>query len=196
MIDEQDEIARRAASLLQKDSNIDINEAVLQAKLHLGLPRDTPPPSTTLVRRHAQALAMARLGQEGYAQQRYERLVTIIDFIRQLEHEFPRARLALVGRASEGHFDADPHVRIRFVADTPIHLIADVLVRAHLPDPEIKTFASRVGVLEQLHSAFDFAPLTITRCPPLQLTHAHLDLQTGKPLAQRTLLQLEQLLTR
>ncbi len=192
---EQDDIARRAASLLQKEPNLAVNDAVTQATAHLGLPRDTPPPSAALVRRHAQALAMAQLGQHGYAQQRYERLVAIIDLIRQLEHNFPRARLVLVGRASEGHFDADPHVHIRFIADTPIHLIADALVRAHLPDPEIQTFASRVGVLEQLHSAFDFAPLTITRCPPQQLTHAHLDLQTGKPIAQRTLLQLEQLLT-
>ncbi len=195
MNDHQDDIARRAASLLRKEPFLAVIDAISQATAHLGLPRATPAPSKALVRRHAQALAMTQLGQEGYEQQRYERLVTIIDFMRQLEHDFPRAQLALVGRASEGHFDADAHVYIRFVADTPIHLIADAVVRAHLPEPEIKTFAARVGVLEQLHSAFDFAPLTITRCPPRQLTQAHLDLQTGKPIAQRTVIQLEQLLT-
>ena len=196
MNDHQDDIARRAASLLQKDPNLAVIEAVSQAVAHLGLPRETPTPSMALVRKHAQALAMEQLGQQGYEQQRYQRLVLIIDFMRQLEHEFPHAKISVVGRSCDGHFDADPHVHIRFVYDTPIHLIADAVERARLPEPEIKTFVSRVGVLEQIHSAFDFAPLTITRCPPRQLTHAHLDLKTGKPIAQRTLLQLEQLLMR
>ena len=196
MNDHQDDIARRAASLLQKDPNLAVIDAISQAVAHLGLPRETPTPSMALVRKHAQALAMEQLGQQGYEQQRYQRLVCIIDFIRQLEHEFPHAKISVVGRSCEGHFDADPHVHIRFVHDTPIHLIADAVERARLPEPEIKTFVSRVGVLEQIHSAFDFAPLTITRCPPRQLTHAHLHLQTGKPIAQRTLMQLEQLLMR
>ncbi len=196
MNDHQDDIARRAASLLQKDPNIAVIEAISQAVAHLGLPRSTLAPSKALVRKHAQALAMEQLGQQGYEQQRYQRLVCIIDFIRQLEHEFPGAKISLVGRSCDGQFDADPHVHIRFVHDAPVHLIADAVERARLPEPEIKTFVSRVGVLEQIHSAFDFAPLTITRCPPRQLTHAHLHLQTGKPITQRTLLQLEQLLMR
>ena len=189
MNDHQDDIARRAASLLQKDPNLAVTDAISQAVAHLGLPRSTLAPSKALVRKHAQALAMEQLGQQGYEQQRYQRLVCIIDFIRQLEHEFPGAKISLVGRSCDGHFDADPHVHIRFVHDTPVHLIADAVERARLPEPEIKTFVSRVGVLEQIHSAFDFAPLTITRCPPRQLTHAHLHLQTGKPITQRTLLQ-------
>ena len=196
MNDHQDDIARRAASLLQKDPNLAVTDAISQAVAHLGLPRSTLAPSKALVRRHAQALAMQQLGQQGYEQQRYQRLVCIIDFIRQLEHEFPGAKISLVGRSCDSHFDADPHVHIRFVHDAPVYLIADAVERARLPEPEIKTFVSRVGVLEQIHSAFDFAPLTITRCPPRQLTHAHLHLQTGKPIAQRTLLQLEQLLMR
>ncbi len=196
MNDHQDDIARRAASLLQKDPNLAVTDAISQAVAHLGLPRSTLAPSKALVRKHAQALAMEQLGQQGYEQQRYQRLVCIIDFIRQLEHEFPGAKISLVGRSCDGQFDADPHVHIRFVHDAPVHLIADAVERARLPEPEIKTFVSRVGVLEQIHSAFDFAPLTITRCPPRQLTHAHLHLQTGKPITQRTLLQLEQLLMR
>ena len=196
MNDHQDDIARRAVSLLQKDPNLAVTDAISQAVAHLGLPRSTLAPSKALVRKHAQALAMEQLGQQGYEQQRYQRLVCIIDFIRQLEHEFPGAKISLVGRSCDGHFDADPHVHIRFVHDAPVYLIADAVERARLPEPEIKTFVSRVGVLEQIHSAFDFAPLTITRCPPRQLTHAHLHLQTGKPIAQRTLLQLEQLLMR
>lgn len=196
MNDHQDDIARRAASLLQKDPNLAVTDAISQAVAHLGLPRSTLAPSKALVRKHAQALAMEQLGQQGYEQQRYQRLVCIIDFIRQLEHEFPGAKISLVGRSCDGHFDADPHVHIRFVHDAPVYLIADAVERARLPEPEIKTFVSRVGVLEQIHSAFDFAPLTITRCPPRQLTHAHLHLQTGKPITQRTLLQLEQLLMR
>ena len=196
MNDHQDDIARRAASLLQKDPNLAVTDAISQAVAHLGLPRSTLAPSKALVRKHAQALAMEQLGQQGYEQQRYQRLVCIIDFIRQLEHEFPGAKMSLVGRSCDGQFDADPHVHIRFVHDAPVHLIADAVERARLPEPEIKTFVSRVGVLEQIHSAFDFAPLTITRCPPRQLTHAHLHLQTGKPITQRTLLQLEQLLMR
>jgi len=194
--DHQDDIARRAASLLQKDPNLAVTDAISQAVAHLGLPRSTLAPSKALVRKHAQALAMEQLGQQGYEQQRYQRLVCIIDFIRQLEHEFPGAKISLVGRSCDGHFDADPYVHIRFVHDAPVYLIADAVERARLPEPEIKTFVSRVGVLEQIHSAFDFAPLTITRCPPRQLTHAHLHLQTGKPITQCTLLQLEQLLMR
>ncbi|MCE9618658.1 MAG: hypothetical protein K8R92_01965 [Planctomycetes bacterium] len=196
MSDLQDEIARRAAGMMAQDQNIPVKDAIAQAIDRMGLSRSVTPPSVDRVRLHAEGLARESLGDQGYEDRRYQRMVAIIDLIRRLERDFPGARVALIGRACDGHFDADPQVHLRFVGEAPIHRIADALVRGGFPEPEVRSLASRVGMLDQVHSAFEFAPLTLTRCPPKQLTHPGLDLRHGRPIQQKTLLQLEEMLAK
>ncbi len=186
-----DEIAQRAARLLETRRARDIDDAIRMAAEALGHERAVLP-GHGRVREHARAMALAALGEAGYAEsvrkvwEAAERLMTV------LVEAMPDARVLLVGRAAQGLIDGGVTVHVRLYAETGIGEIARTLVDFGYDEPAFDTAETRLGRLSRLRLQDDGIELVITRCLQHMAKGAEEDLFTGRPIATADLEQIRQ----
>ncbi len=161
----RDRIAQHAAALLNSGRERDMAAAVrvAAASLHARGSQDLPTPA--LVRKHAQGMAQAALGESAYVAGIRAHLQLAADAMHVLEAELDAAT-ALVGRAARGQADADPVLHVRAYTRAPIAQIAQALVDSGLPEPEIRTVETLRGRANQLRFALPACTLVVLRCLP------------------------------
>ncbi len=176
-----DEIAQRAARLLGSHRARDIDEAIRMAAEALGHERAVLP-GHGRVREHARAMALAALGEAGYAEsvrkvwEAAERLMTV------LVESMSDARVLLVGRAAAGQIDGGVTVHVRLYTETDIGEVARTLVNFGYGEPEFETAETRLGRLSRLRLEDEGIELVITRCLPHMAGGVEADLFTGRPI--------------
>lgn len=193
--DERDEsIARDAARRLNDNRASDIGDAVRQAAAHHD--GDSPVrglPSAKRIRQHAQFMAMQNMGEQAYRERTRSWLELAEDVMTTIEQALPDSITMLVGRAAEGHFDGDPALHVRMLAEHTIGEIAEAMTTFgyELHDATFPTMESRYGRLSQLQWLdAGGIKVTLTRCHNRHVFDDHRDLHTGKPVPRLSLSEL------
>lgn len=191
----RDRIAQHAAALLNSGRERDLAAAVRVAAASLHARGNQDLPSPALVRKHAQGMAQAALGDRAYVAGVRSHLQVAADAMHTLEAELDLdAATALVGRAARGHTDADPVLHVRAYTRAPIARIAQALVDSGLPEPEIRTVETLRGRANQLRFALPACTLVVLRCLPEWARGTPTDLVTGRATTVQSLEQLQQFL--
>ncbi len=185
----RDRIAQRAAAHLFHRREREMEPAVARAARELAAPAWVPRPSAALVRRHAQAMAEEALGGAWYRVAAAARLWHARRAMEALEAALAAPTL-LVGRAARGHTDADATLHVRVYTREPVARIAQALVDAGLPEPELRTVETRHGRANQMRFVLPDALLVVQRCLPEWWRERGSDLVTGRATATRTLTDL------
>ncbi|MFO0829206.1 MAG: hypothetical protein U0572_13785 [Phycisphaerales bacterium] len=159
-----EDAARRAAALLRDGRAKSLDEAIAIAAERAGLAASEV--AVADVRRHAQAMLMQELGDDGYRRHVADVLTRAEEAMTLLSTLPDEPATSLVGRAVRGEVDADPRCRIRVWTDADIGDIAAMFVAAGYAEPEFATVETRWGRLAQLVVDDDGVELRVTRCPP------------------------------
>jgi hypothetical protein len=177
-----DEIAREAARLMESGRAGSVDRAIQQAAKSLRV-QGTPLPGPGRVRKHARAMAMQALGDIGYERKRLQVWELAEQVMAVFELSMPDAEMALVGRAAQGHIDADVTLHLRLYTERPINEIADVLETHGYREYSFHTVDALAGRLNRVRFDEGGYSVVITRCPPsMQLSRTD-DLFTGQPVA-------------
>jgi hypothetical protein len=193
---DSDAIARDAARLLSLGRAADLDDAIRLARQSTGEEGKAGHPTRLQVRRHAQAMSLAAMGEEAYRARCCAWLALAEDIMTAIEQAFPFSRTLLVGRAAEGHFDADPAIHIRIATEESTSGLAQALALYGYDDVDFAftTLESRAGRLSQIEWVEDDARIVLTRCPQSSVFESTSDLVTGKARARLTLNGLRTLL--
>ncbi len=190
-----DEIAREAARLIETSRAQTIGDAVRAAVDALGY-FDAPRPGKVLVRRHARAMAMQALGEDGYAAQINHLWQAAEDLMTVLEQDLGEETTLLVGRAAKGQIDAGVVVHVRVYTNRSIGDLARLVVGYGYDEPAFETADTLHGRMNRLRLVEDGNTFVVTRCPPSVPAERELDLFTGRSLPTATLPQLRRLMVR
>ena len=188
-----DQIAREAARLIETGRAGSIDAAIHAAASALNL-QDAPLPGRGRVRKHAQAMSMQALGDEGYADSVRNVWEIAEQLMTALEQAMPDDPTLLVGRAAKGQIDAGVTIHIRIYTTSPISEIAQSLADFDYDEPTFETADTTSGRLNRLRLTEDGIEIVLTRCLPEMLKDAHLDLFKGQPIEMVTLEELREML--
>lgn len=185
-----DRIAQRAAQHLVAHAERSLDRAVARAATELEAPRGTHMPAAALVRRHAQGIEMEALGQRWYEAAAAARLQHAVRAMEQLERALGAPTL-LAGRAAKGYTDGDATLHVRVYTKASVAEMADALVGHGFPEPVIRTVETRKGRANELRFDLPDATVAVLRCLPDWRRDSGTDLVTGRPIATRTLEDLQ-----
>lgn len=163
--------------------------AIARAALELEAPAGTRMPSAALVRQHAQGIAMEALGERWYRAASRARVGHARRAMEVLEGRLGAPTL-LVGRGAEGLTDADATLHVRVSTRATVAAIAQALVDAGFPEPELRTVETRHGRANELRFILPDALLVVLRCMPEWRHERGANLFTGRDVATRTLDEL------
>ncbi len=188
-----DQIAREAARLIETGGAESIDAAIHAAASALNL-QDVPLPGRGRVRKHAQAMSMQALGDEGYTESVRNVWEIAEQLMTALEQAMPDEPTLLVGRAAKGQIDAGVTIHIRIYTKSQIAEIGQMLVDFGYDEPAFETVDAAVGRLNQIRLTEDGIEIVLTRCLPAMLKDAQVDLFRGQPIEAVTLEELRDML--
>ena len=188
-----DQIAREAARLIETGEAASIDAAIHAAASALNL-QDVSLPSQGRVRKHAQAMSMQALGDEGYAQSVRNVWEIAEQLMTALEQAMPDDPTLLVGRAAKGQIDAGVTIHLRIYTKSQIAEIGQVLVDFGYDEPTFETADATVGRLNRLRLTEDGIDIVLTRCLPGMMKDAQVDLFKGQAIETVTLEELREML--
>ncbi len=188
-----DEIAREAARLIQTGRAADIPDAMRRAVTSLGYDRARLPGSGR-IRKHAQAMSMAAMGDAAYRELRLKVWRIAEQVMTVFEHIMPEAHSLLVGRAAEGLIDAGVVVHIRLHTKRTDVEIAQALIEFGYDEPAFGSVETRHGRLQQVRFMEDGQQIVLTRCTPDLAEDRGTDLVTGRAIEALTLGELRRVI--
>ena len=188
-----DQIAREAARLIETGGAESIDAAIHAAASALNL-QDVPLPGRGRVRKHAQAMSMQALGDEGYTESVRNVWEIAEQLMTALEQAMPDEPTLLVGRAAKGQIDAGVTIHIRIYTKSQIAEIGQMLVDFGYDEPAFETVDAAVGRLNQIRLTEDGIEIVLTRCLPAMLKDAQVDLFRGQAIGTVTLEELRDML--
>lgn len=183
----QDHTARRAAELLRDRLAGDIREAIQQAcRGPDAVPG--PPPTVEQVRRHVDAMNMAREGWTGWQAGRRARLLEVEQFLASMEYFLDPLELRVAGRAARGEVDEGDCVHVRAWTDGDLDDAARVLEAAGLGTPQVgsrrvkRTVAAGLSRLGTMAFAGETVEIQVSLCPLREIVTLDRNLVTGGPI--------------
>ncbi len=188
-----DQIAREAARLIETGGAESIDAAIHAAASALKL-QDVPLPGRGRVRKHAQAMSMQALGDEGYAESVRNVWEIAEQLMTALEQAMPDEPTLLVGRAAKGQIDAGVTIHIRIYTKSQIAEIGQMLVDFGYDEPTFETADATMGRLNRIRLMEDGIEIVLTRCLPEMIKDAQVDLFRGQPIETATLEELRDML--
>jgi len=188
-----DQIAREAARLIETGGAESIDAAIHAAASALNL-QDVPLPGRGRVRKHAQAMSMQALGDEGYTESVRNVWEIAEQLMTALEQAMPDEPTLLVGRAAKGQIDAGVTIHIRIYTKSQIAEIGQMLVDFGYDEPAFETADATVGRLNRIRLVEEGIEIVLTRCLPEMLKDAQVDLFKGQPIETVTLEELRDML--
>ena len=188
-----DQIAREAARLIETGGAASIDAAIHAAASALNLD-DVPLPGKGRVRKHAQAMSMQALGDEGYADSVRNVWEIAEQVMTALEQAMPDDPTLLVGRAAKGQIDAGVTIHIRIYTKSQIAEIGQMLVDFGYDEPTFETVDVTVGRLNRIRLTEDGFEIVLTRCLPEMIKDAQVDLFKGQAIETVTLEELREML--
>ena len=188
-----DQIAREAARLIETGGAESIDAAIHAAASALDL-QDVALPGRGRVRKHAQAMSMQALVDEGYAESVRNVWEIAEQLMTALEQAMPNDPTLLVGRAAKGQIDAGVTIHIRIYTKSQIAEIGQMLVDFGYDEPAFETADAAVGRLNRIRLTEDGIEIVLTRCLPEMIKDAQVDLFKGKAIETVTLKELREML--
>ena len=197
----REHLARRAAEMLRDGMAGSIPEAIGQARREPG-GRDCPPPSIEQVRRHVDAMEMARLGLETWADNRRVRLEEVDQFLATLEFYLEGVVLRIAGKSARGEIDEGARVHIRVWVDDELDSVVRILdagglgpleVASRRVDPKIASGLRRLSTLLVRGEHVDFI---ISLCPLRDIVTIGRNLVTGSDIPLADIGQMRAMLER
>ncbi|MBG83247.1 MAG: hypothetical protein CMJ40_01730 [Phycisphaerae bacterium] len=183
----QDQIARRAAELLRDGLVGSIGDAIRQARKEPdGANGD--PPSFQQVRRHVDAMEMARLGMEGWEANRLTRLEEVDQFLATLEFHLDGIEMRIAGRAARGEIDEGDRVHVRAWIDDELDSAVRILetvdvgpieVGSRVVDPTVASGLRRLSTILIRGERIEFL---ISLCPVRAIVTTARNLVTGSDI--------------
>ncbi len=184
-----DRVAQLAAAFMAEHKAATVAEAIAAAAVQLGVDARAAMPTPALVRRHAQGLAMERMGDSAYRESVRQRMEHAASVMEALELHLS-ATTILAGRGARWQVDADPILHIRVYTRLSMERIAQVLLAQHLTHLESTTMNTRFGAANQWRAVHLDTTYVITRCLPEWKRQAHQDLATTRAISTCTLDEL------
>jgi hypothetical protein len=184
-----DRIAQLAAAILADHKATTAAEAIAAAAGQIGVDARAVRPTPALVRRHAQGLAMERMGESTYRASVRQRMEHAASVMEALELQL-NATTILAGRGARWQVDADPTLHIRVYTRHSMERIAQVLLAQHFTQMESATMNTRFGPANQWRAVHLDTTYVVTRCLPEWKRLAHQDLATTRAISTRTFDQL------
>ena len=187
MMNSNDILARRAAALIRDGRATTVFEAIKQAQASPEVPADarvTP----AQVRRHLEAMNMAREGWDGWQQQKQARLEEVEQFLALLEHLFDRlGKVRIAGRAARGEVDPGDNVHVRLWVDRDLAEVMEAMEVVGVPEHGSRSVraeaACGVTRLSTLSYPGDTIQIIVTLCPQRAIASSPRNLTTGRPLS-------------
>jgi len=186
MMNSNDILARRAAALIRDGRATTVFEAIKQAQASPEVPADaTVAPAQ--VRRHLEAMNMAREGWVGWQEQKQARLEEVEQFLALLEHLFDRLEVRIAGRAARGEVDPGDNVHVRLWVDRDSAEVMEAMEVVGVPEHGSRSVRAEVacGVtrLTTLSYPGDTIQIVVTLCPQREIASSPRNLTTGRPLS-------------
>ncbi len=186
----QDQMARRAAEMLRDGLADSIRGAISQARREPG-GGDGDPPSIEQVRRHVEAMEMARLGMESWEDNRRARIEEVDQFLATLEFYLPDVELRIAGRAARGDIDEGGRIHVRVWIEGKSDSIMPIIEAADLGPVEFGSrkvdpaVASGIRRLTTLLIPGEHVEFMVSLCPVKEIATVARNLVTGSdiPLA-------------
>ncbi len=195
----QDQIARRAAEMLRDGLAGSIRDAIRQARREPGGAHGDPP-SLEQVRRHVDAMAMARIGLEAWEADRQLRLQEVDQFLATLEFHLDGIELRIAGRAARGEIDDGARIYIRAWMDEDLDSVVRVLETADIGAVEVgsrkvdPTVASGLRRLTTILVKGEQVEFLISLCPVRTIVVEARNLITGSDIHLADLKQFRDML--
>ena len=183
-------MARRAAEMLRDGMAGSIRDAIGQARREPG-GGSCDPPSIEEVRRHMDAMDMARLGMESWLENRRARLEEVDQFLATLEFYLEGIDLRIAGKAARGEIEAGARVHVRAWVDDELDSVVQILEAADMGPVHVASrkvdAAVALGLrrLSTLLVTGEHVEFMISLCPIRSLVGLGRNLVTGSdiPLA-------------
>lgn len=197
----RERLARRAAEMLRDGMAGSIPEAIGQARREPG-GGSCPPPSIEQVRRHVDAMEMARLGLEAWAGNRRARLEEVDQFLATLEFYLDGVEMRIAGKCASGHIDEGSRVHIRAWVDGELDSVVKILdvdgmgpleVGSQRVDPAVALGLRRLSTLLVKGEHVDFV---ISLCPVRDIVTIGRNLVTGSDIPLADIGQMRAMLER
>ncbi|MCH2152543.1 MAG: hypothetical protein MK089_04305 [Phycisphaerales bacterium] len=189
MMNPNDILARQAAALLRDGRAATITEAIKQARSS----PDSPPDARTgpaQVRRHLEAMSMAREGWAEWHLQKQSRLEEVEQFLALLEHLFDQFEVRIAGRAARGEVDPGDRVHLRLWVDQDLSEVMEALEVAGVPEHGSRSVraeaACGVTRLATLNYPGETIEIVVTLCPQREIATSTLNLTTGATVSTAT----------
>ena len=155
---------------------------------------------TAQVRRHVDAMAMARIGMEAWEADRQSRLEEVDQFLATLEFHLEGAQWRIAGRAARGEIDAGARIYIRAWIDDELDSVVRILessdvgpieVGSRKVDPAVASGLRRLTTLLIRGEQVEFL---ISLCPVRAIVTEPRNLVTGSDIQLADTRQIRRML--